>query len=266
MKNLLYTIRRCFSRELASHVAARLGESEAAVGKALGGVVPMVLCQLIARAAGNNEQAVYGCCLAAKQAGGRDMGTVTSLLGVLGSGMATGGALQLGDALLFVLFDCVPEQLAQFVATYAGVKPASGAALLKLVAAVLAALVGQFIVRQNVKAGQLRPALVGARHQAYAWLPRTLTTWPGRRVAAPTAVGHAAWAAEIARPYWLGMLLAVVLATLVLVLNNRRVPPLAVGMPLPTLLAVHSSNPLGDGPAFRGGADQMQLQAPPLAW
>ena len=202
----------------------------------------MVLCQLIASTAGNKEQVVRGFCLAAKQAGGKDLGTLTGLLGVLGSGTATGGALQLGDALLAVLFDCAPEQLAQFVAAYASVKTESGAALLKLVAAVLAALVGQFIVRQNVKAEQLRPALVGARHQAYAWLPRTLTTWPGQRVEAPKVVGHAAWATEMARPYWLGMLLAVVLATLVLVFNSRQVPPLAAGMPLPMLLAVHSSN------------------------
>ena len=43
MKGLLSSIKTSFSRELIGHIAARLGEGENSVSKALGGIVPVVL-------------------------------------------------------------------------------------------------------------------------------------------------------------------------------------------------------------------------------
>ena len=219
MKEYLRAIRRAFSQELVRHLAARLGEREKAVGKALKGMVPMVLCQLVIQAGEGEGRQLFSPIVAVDRLQIQEIRNLTEVLALLGGGPDHSAALDAGESLLGRLFGPARAGLDGLLSTYAGLRPESTVVLLRLVAAVVMAGLAQYAAQEQLTAVRLGEALGTAKNQLYNWLPADLPRWPGFRGRAAVNAPHAVWAAELARPYWVLVLAAagaMVLALLVL--------------------------------------------------
>lgn len=233
MKTHLRAIRLAFSRELARHLAARLGERENAVGKALKGMVPLLLCQLVIQAGEGAGRELFSPVIAAEWTGLGQRRNLTEVLALLGGGPGHSPALDAGESLLGRTFGPSRAGLNGLLSTYAGLRSESAIILLRLVAAVVGAGLAQYAAQQQLTAGRLGEELGAAKNQVYDWLPADLPRWPGFRRRAAVNAPHAVWAAELARPYWVLMLAAaaVVLALLVLgAMGQPTPPPVAAGL------------------------------------
>jgi hypothetical protein len=218
MKNFLQGIRTTFSRELKQHLAARLGESENAVDKALKAMVPMVLCQLVVQIGEGEGRNLFSPLLKPDWPGARDTQNVTEVLALLGGGPNNSGALNAGEELLGHLFGANRLEVDSLLSTYTGLRPDSSAILLRLVATVLATGLAQYATQQHLKASHLSEELADVKNHIYNWLPIDLPRWPGYRRRTAVKAPHSVWAAELARPYWMLVLAAagvVVVALLV---------------------------------------------------
>lgn len=219
MKNYLQTIRLAFSRELVRHLAARLGEPENAVSKALKGMVPLVLCQLVIRAGEGEGRELFTPILKADWPEIREIRNLTDVLALLGGGPDHSAALNAGEGLLRRLFGASRPGLDNLLSEYAGLRPESVVVLLRLVTAIVAAGLARYALRQQLTAVRLSQELGAAKNQIYSWLPADMPRWPGFRRRVAVQASHAVWAAELARPYWVLVLAvagAAVLALLVL--------------------------------------------------
>ncbi|GAB3722673.1 hypothetical protein GCM10027594_03460 [Hymenobacter agri] len=219
MKNYLQTIRLAFPRELVRHLAARLGERESAVSKALKGMVPVVLCQMVIRIGDGGGRELFAPIVKPDWPGIRNIRNQTEVLALLGSGPSHSAALRAGEQMLSQLFGTGRAEMEMTMGAYAQIRPASVISLLQLVIAVVAAGLGQFATRQQFSAARLGEELGTAKNKIYNWLPADMPRWPGFRRRAAVESPHAVWAAELARPYWVLVLMvagAAVLALLVL--------------------------------------------------
>lgn len=219
MKYYLQALRSAFSRELMRHLAARLGESENAVGKAVKGMVPMVLCQLVIQTGEGEGRALFSPILKGDWSEGRGIQNITEVLALLGGGPENSVALDAGEGLLCGLFGANRPGLDGLMSAYAGLRPASAAVLLRLVAAVLVVGLAQHAFQYQLTVLRLSEEFGTAKNRIYNWLPSDLPRWPGFRRRTAINAPHAVWAAELARPYWVLVLVAagaVVLALLVL--------------------------------------------------
>lgn len=218
MKNYLQTIRLAFSQELVRHLAARLGEREQAVGKALKGMVPMVMCQIVIQIGEGAGRELFEPILSADGPEIRNIRNLTEVLALLG-GSHQSGALRGGEQMLSQLFGASRPELEALMSNYAQLRPASASVLLRLVTAVVAAGLRQFAAAQQLGVLRLSEELGAAKNRMYNWLPPDLPRWPGFRRRVAVNAPHAVWAAELARPYWVLVLMvagAAVLALLVL--------------------------------------------------
>lgn len=205
MKNFLHSTRIAFSRELARHLAARLGERESAVSKAVLGMVPVVLYQTIIRTGEGEGKAIFMLVKAVPAADLQREPTVTRLLGLLGSSTEVNGTWAIGEQLLTRLFGKQLDPLIDFLGNYAGLQRRSAAVLLQLVAAILATGLARKVAQQQMNPPRLIAELATAKNLAYGWLPKDLSHWPGYRHPTAVRAPHAVWAAELARPYWMLM-------------------------------------------------------------
>ncbi|SFP77151.1 DUF937 domain-containing protein [Hymenobacter arizonensis] len=174
MINFFATLQDAFSQELMGHVAARLGERKSAIGEALGGLVPLVLAGLIEKAKSGGAQEVFdlGQCVAGQARG--TYGSVTGILGVVGGGTAAGSALLQGEALVDMLFGASSGAVITTVGQYAGVKPESAGVLVRLVGAVLPALMGQHVAHRNLDARAAAVWLAAMQSRVWGMLPAAL--------------------------------------------------------------------------------------------
>ena len=253
MQNCLRAIRLAFSRELVRHLAARLGEREYAVGKALKGMVPLVLCQLVIQTGEGQGRALFSPLLEADWAGSKGINNITEVLALLGGGPDNSSALDAGEGLLFRLFGANRPALDGLMRTYAGLRPASTITLLRLVAAVLAVGLARYAFRQQLTALRLSEELATAKHQIYGWLPSDLPRWPGFRRRAAVKAPHAVWAAELARPYWVLVLAVAGVVVLVLLILGALAEPASRPEPTGRLLAAAGSDSVRQ--AVAGGMD-----------
>lgn len=174
MLSLLDSIRAAFSRELVNHVAARMGESENGITKALGGIVPMVLCGLINKAASCESEEMFVLSERAYQLANGRVGSLTGILGMLGGGTYSGSALRQGEHLLSTLFGTWEGSVAAPVSAFAGIRPESAMVLLRMVGAVLPAMLGQYAAHQRLNAYGFMTTLLSLKSQARTLLPAGL--------------------------------------------------------------------------------------------
>ncbi|MDQ2769559.1 MAG: DUF937 domain-containing protein, partial [Bacteroidota bacterium] len=201
MKNYLHAIRMAFSRELAQHLAARLGESESAVGKALRGIVPVVLCQAIIQTGEGEGKNIFALVTEVSPAALENQLTVTEVLGLLGGSGQEHSTWAIGERLLGRLFGPQQHDLANFMAAYAGIRPASAELLIVLVATTQVLGLGRYVAQHGFNSAQLGTKLASAKNQVYGWLPADLAAWPGFRHRGAVRAPHSLWAAELGRPY-----------------------------------------------------------------
>jgi len=171
MPGLLDTVKAAFSRELVRHVASRLGEAESSVSKAVGGIVPMVLCALVNQAGAGASQAVFSTSRQAWLGTHYDVGTTTGVLGVLGSSYASSSSLKQGHDVLEKLFGTGSHVLIEPIKAFAGIRQESAHTLLNLVGTVLPALLGQYAASRQLQAAGLASELAAIKGQVRAMLP-----------------------------------------------------------------------------------------------
>lgn len=244
MKNCLQAIRLSFSRELTRHLAARLGERENAVGKALKGMVPMVLCQLVIQVGEGEGRRLFSAVLKADWPGIRDIRNLTEVLALLGGGPDHSAVLDAGEGLLSRLFEASRPGLDDLMCEYAGLRPESVVILLRLVMAMVAAGLAKYALRQQLNAVRLSEELGAAKNQIYSWLPADFPRWPGFRRRVAVKASHAVWAAELARPYWVLVLAVAGVAVLALLVLGA--------------LAGAGSRPGADGTLLAAAPDSVQ--------
>ncbi|MDO7853435.1 DUF937 domain-containing protein [Hymenobacter convexus] len=174
MPNVLDIVKAAFSRELVRHVASRLGEAESSVGRAVGGIVPMVLCGLVNQSGSGASQAVFNLSRQAWLGTHYNVNTTTGVLGVLGSGFASGNSLVQGHDVLEKLFGTGSRVLVEPISAFAGIRAESADTLLKLVGTVLPALMGQYAASRRLQASGLASELAAIKGPVRAMLPAGL--------------------------------------------------------------------------------------------
>ncbi|WP_201986980.1 DUF937 domain-containing protein [Hymenobacter rubidus] len=174
MLQLLNAIQNAFSQELTIHLAARLGEGEAGIRKALGGIVPLVLCGLINKTVSGEAEAVYDLSQRAFQMANGPVGSIGGVLAMLGNGTVSGEALRQGESLLASLFGTVGSIAAEPVSRYAGIRTDTATTLLRVVGAVLPALVGQYAYRQSLDSDKIAALLLRLKAPVRNMLPQGL--------------------------------------------------------------------------------------------
>lgn len=222
MKNHLHAVRMAFSRELARHLAARLGESESAVAKALRGIVPVVLCQAIIQTGEGEGKNIFVLLKEVSPAALNNRLTVTEVLGLLGGIGQENSTWAIGERLLGRLFGPRLDELMVFTGGYAGISLTSAKMLMGLVATIQALGLARCVAQEDLNSAQLSTELASAKNLAYSWLPSGLTSWPGYRRREAVRAPHAVWAAELARPYWKLMLGATALFMLSIMVLGRN--------------------------------------------
>ena len=171
MSSLFTAIAQAFPRELISHLAARLGEGENGMKRALDGVLPVMMGGMARQAQTCDAQLLFECNNRAYQTTLYGLGSVTGMLGILGSGNAADSALMQGETLLVGLFGNSWQAIAVSVSCYAQVKCTTASTLLTLVGAVLPGLLGQYAEHNRLSAAGLTANLIGIKSQLNTLLP-----------------------------------------------------------------------------------------------
>jgi hypothetical protein len=171
MSALFAAITRAFPRELISHLAARLGEGENGMKRALEGVLPVMMGGMARQAEASDAQLLFDWSNRAYQTTPYGLGSVTGMLGILGSGTTAGSAMMQGETLLLVLFGNSWQAIAASVSRYAQVKRTTASTLLTLVGAVLPGLLGQYAEQNRLSAAAVTANLIGIKNQLNALLP-----------------------------------------------------------------------------------------------
>ena len=171
MSALFSAIAKAFPRELINHLAARLGEGENGIKRAVEGVLPVMMGGMARQAETSDAQLLFEWSSRAYQTTQYGLGSVTGMLGILGSGTAAGSAMMQGETLLLVLFGNSWQTIAASVSRYAQVKRTTASTLLTLVGAVLPGLLGQYAEHNRLSAAAVSANLIGIKNQLNTLLP-----------------------------------------------------------------------------------------------
>jgi hypothetical protein len=171
MSTLFSAITRAFPRELISHLAARLGEGEIGMKRALDGVLPVMMGGMARQAEASDAQLLFEWSNRAYLTTQYGLGSVTGMLGILGSGQEAGSAMMQGETLLLVLFGNSWQTIAASVSRYAQVKRTTASTLLMLVGAVLPSLLGQYAERNRLSAATVTANLISIKNKLNDLLP-----------------------------------------------------------------------------------------------
>ena len=161
--NLLDAMEGFFSRDRISKTAASLGESESNTAKAVSGVVPVVVTNLIAKA----ESGISGASellAAAKSSAVAGLPQIPGTVGTIGSEIEKGKQL-LGDKAGAVI---------SAISNYSGIKESSAAALVGTAGPAALHFLGQHITEHGLTAGGLFNMLSAQRAGVEAALPAGL--------------------------------------------------------------------------------------------
>ena len=166
MADLLATLQNLLTGDAANSAASRLGESQGAVQKALGGIVPLVMSSLInraetpggAQAALDLSQQAYkanptpGLALGQLEGGSTEPGWLGTLFGGAVSSTA----------------------IAAVISKFSGVSADSAASLLRVAGPAVLSLLGQHAASSNLNAGGFASLLQGLKSKVEAMLPAGL--------------------------------------------------------------------------------------------
>ena len=188
MTNLLIAVKGTFSRKLITHIAARLGEAENSINRAVSGIVPLVLGGLISQTQAGASQAVYTWSQDACHATKNSLTSVTGLLGMLGSGLAPGSAMARGESIMALLFGAGGSTIVAVpVSDFAGIRTESAVALVQLASVVVLALMGERAATARLTPAGLGNDLLSLREHVREALPTALYGTTGPLLMAPVA-------------------------------------------------------------------------------
>lgn len=179
--NLLIAIKDTSSRKLIVYIAARLGEAESGINRALNGIVPAMLSGLISQTQAGGSQAVHSWSQDVCHAVQNNIASVTGVLGMLGGGLAPGSIMARGESILAALFGAGGSAVVVGpIGNYAGIWAELAVALVQLTSAVMLALLGVRVANTRLTPAGLGTELLGLRGHVREALPSALygTTSP----------------------------------------------------------------------------------------
>lgn len=174
MNYLIRAIKKRFSPELTGHLAARLGESESGIAKALSAIVPVVLQGFINKVESGEGQLVHNLLQHSQQKPGGSPKTVTEMLGIMGRVQEAGIGMDPADCLLIILFGGGGAPLTESIGASVGVRSASIDTLLGIVAVVVPVLLGQHVERYQLTAVGTEALLINLKGAVRAMMPPEL--------------------------------------------------------------------------------------------
>lgn len=142
--DLLNTVKGLFTGDVISQAAARLGESEAGIQKAVSSIVPTILTGLLHKAGPQGDST--GALNTAKEAAGAN--STSAILNSLQSGADSW--ISKGMEWLQSLFGSKVSAVVGAVASYAGIKAASANALLNAATPATLGVAGEYAANENL--------------------------------------------------------------------------------------------------------------------
>lgn len=166
--NLIEAAKGLFNNELIGKASSLLGESDNAVSKALGGIIPSLLGGLIDKTSGSEGAATVA--QLAKET--NEQGIAGNLAGLLGD---TDGLLAKGAGLLSGLFGKdAASLLSNVIAQFSGVKNSSAGSLLSMAAPAVLGMLGNHAKNNNLDAAGMGSLLSSQKDSIAAALPAGL--------------------------------------------------------------------------------------------
>jgi hypothetical protein len=145
--NLLESVRGLFTNDVVNRTASALGESEGAVQKTIGAVVPTILTGVLHKASTDGGSSILN--LARDAAGTGILGNIGSFLG--GGGGSFSNLMGMAGS----LFGDKLGNVARLISGFAGVKESSANSLLILTAPVALGVLGKHAADNNLNASGL---------------------------------------------------------------------------------------------------------------
>lgn len=167
-QNLVETVKSYFTGDVVRQASAAVGESEAGVGAAMGGVIPLVLASLLNRAEQpGGSTALWGMAREAYEGGTlANPAALLSTDGAAGSSVLSRG----GDLLRSVLGDRYGSTT-DTIATTTGVKSSSVSSLLGMAVPVVLGLLGRHSAENSLDAHGFGNFLTGQKASVMSALP-----------------------------------------------------------------------------------------------
>ncbi len=166
--NILELVKDQISSNLTQQAANYLGESESAIGKALGGLMPAILGSTVEKA--TNPAGAQGIMdLISKL----DLQQLSDITGMFSGGTQNvNGLLQSGGGIVDGILGNKSNLLIDFISKYAGLKSGSSSSLLKMAAPLLMGFIGKQIQGKGVSG--LTSLLMGQKEHISKQLPAGL--------------------------------------------------------------------------------------------
>jgi outer membrane protein OmpA-like peptidoglycan-associated protein len=163
--DLLNTVKGLFTGDVISQSAARLGESEAAIQKAVSGIIPTVLTGLLHKA-GPQDDASGALDIVRDAAGANSTSTILSSLQ-----SGTDSWVSRGMEWLQSLFGSKVSTVVGAIATFAGIKATSANALLNAATPATLGVAGEYAASENLTPTGFQAYLSGQKDTILAAVP-----------------------------------------------------------------------------------------------
>lgn len=163
--DLLNTVKGLFTGDVISQAAARLGESESAIQKAVTGIVPTILTGLLHKCGPQDDAS--GALDIVKEAAGAN--SSSSILSSLQSG--TDSWVSKGMEWLQSLFGTKVSSVVGTIATFAGIKAASANALLNAATPATLGAAGEYAAGENLTPTGFQAFLTAQKDSILAAVP-----------------------------------------------------------------------------------------------
>jgi outer membrane protein OmpA-like peptidoglycan-associated protein len=166
--NLIDSAKSLFSSEMLGKASAYLGESESAVAKAVGGILPTLLGGLVNKASDNDGATAVA--QMAQEA--HSSGIAANLQNFAGDD--GGGLLSKGAGLLSGLFGNKLDGLSGLISNFAGVKSSSVSSLMSMAAPAVLGMIGKHASENNLGASDISSLLSSQKDNIAAAMPADL--------------------------------------------------------------------------------------------
>jgi OOP family OmpA-OmpF porin len=171
--SLMDGLKALITPDVVSKASSVFGESEAAVTKGLGAVLPMVLGGLANKATDRSLMSNLFDLVKEPAADGSVLGNVANLLG---SGTSSSPIMGLGSRLLSMLFGGNTSTVSNALSNFAGVKPSTASSLLNLAGPLVLGFLGKTVRREGLDSAGLTNMLLGQKSSILGLLPSGLSS------------------------------------------------------------------------------------------
>ena len=171
--SLMDGLKALITPDVASKASSVFGESEAAVTKGLGAVLPMVLGGLANKATDRSFMSKLFDLVKEPAADGGILGTVSNLIG---SGGSSSPVMGLGSRLMSMLFGGNTSTVSNALSSFAGVKSSTASSLLNLAAPLVLSFLGRTVRKEGLDSTGLTNMLLGQRSSILGLLPNSLSS------------------------------------------------------------------------------------------